>query len=178
MQARARKTTPTVARMAVQALSNERWGFTSNCFVCEPANAAGLRIPFEHDDEAGVVRATFALDDRFSGAPSYLHGGVTLAVLDEAMAWAAIAIGGKFALTKETTTKFGYGVKVGRTYTVESTVDANDGETMQTSARVLDEQGRACVTAAATFTVLGAAEAVDVLGVDDVGGDDASYLGG
>ena len=161
--------------MAVRALSNEQWGFTSNCFVCEPTNAAGLRIPFEHDDEAQVVRATFSLDDRFSGAPSYLHGGVTLAVLDEAMAWATIAIGGKFALTQETTTTFGYGVKVGRTYTVESTVVSNDGATMQTSARVLDEQGRPCVTASATFTVLGTAQALDVLGVDDVG-DDASYL--
>ncbi len=161
--------------MAIRALSNEQWGFTSNCFVCEPTNAAGLRIPFEHDDEAGVVRATFDLDGRFSGAPSYVHGGVTLAVLDEAMAWATIAIGGKFAVTSETTTKFGYGVRIGRTYTVEATVDSADADTMQTSARVLDERGRPCVTATATFTVLGAAQVVDVIGVDDLGAD-ASYV--
>lgn len=156
-------------------LTNERWGFTSNCFVCEPSNAAGLRIPFEHDDEADVVRARFTLDDRFSGAPSYLHGGVTLAVLDEAMAWAAIAVGGKFAVTTETSTSFGFGVKVGRTYVVEAAVDSNDGDTMRMSARVLDDQGRPCVTAAATFTVLGAAQAVDVLGADATG-DDRSFL--
>lgn len=161
--------------MAVHPLSNERWGFSSNCFVCEPSNAAGLRIPFEHDDEADVVRATFTLDDRFSGAPNYLHGGVTLAVLDEAMAWAAIAVGGKFAVTTDTSTSFGFGVKVGRTYVVEAAVDSSDGETMTTSARVLDDQGRSCVTAAATFTVIGAAQALEVLGSDAIG-DDRSFL--
>ena len=43
--------------MVTRPLENARWGFESNCFVCEPRNAAGLRIPFEHDDEAGVVLA-------------------------------------------------------------------------------------------------------------------------
>jgi acyl-coenzyme A thioesterase PaaI-like protein len=161
--------------MATRALTNEQWGFASNCFVCEPTNAAGLRIPFEHDEDAGLVRATFALDDRFSGAPAYVHGGVTLAVLDEAMAWATIAVGGKFAVTQETTTRFGHGVKVGRSYTVEATVDESDGETMQTSARVLDDQDRPCVTASATFMVLGAAQVVDAIGVEDLGAD-ASFL--
>ena len=157
--------------MATHPLTNERWGFSSNCFVCEPGNAAGLRIPFEHDDEADVVRASFTLDDRFSGAPAYIHGGVTLAVLDEAMAWATIAIGGRFAVTSETTTRFAYPIKVGRGYTVEARVDGGDGTTMRTSATVLDERGRPCVTADATFTVLGAAQVVDVIGVEDLGAD-------
>jgi uncharacterized protein (TIGR00369 family) len=157
--------------VATHRLTNEQWGFTSNCFVCEPKNAAGLRIPFDHDDVAGVVRADFSLDDRFSGAPTYVHGGVTLAVLDEAMAWATIAIGGKFAVTSETSTTFTYPVRVGRAYTVEATVASNDGTTMTTTATVLDDRRRPCVTAAATFTVLGAAQAVDVLGVDDLGPD-------
>lgn len=157
--------------MAIHRLTNEQWGFSSNCFVCEPKNAAGLRIPFDHDDEAGVVRATFTLDDRFSGAPAYVHGGVTLAVLDEAMAWATIAIGGKFAVTSETTTRFAHAVKLGRTYTVEAALDESDGTTMKTSASVFDEQRRPCVTAAASFTVLGAAHVVDALGVEHLGAD-------
>ena len=163
--------------MAVRPLTNEQWGFSSSCFVCEPTNAAGLRIPFEHDDDADVVRARFSLDGRFSGAPAYVHGGVTLAVLDEAMAWATIAVGGKFAVTSETSASFAHPVKVGRTYTVEATVDARDEATMQTSARVLDDRGRPCVTSRATFTVLGTAQVKDVIGVDDLG-DDAGYVSG
>ncbi len=136
--------------MAVHALENARWGFESNCFVCEPRNDAGLRIPFEHDDEAGVVRATFTLDDRFSGAPTYVHGGVVLSVLDEAMSWATIAIGGVFAVTSETSTRFLRPVRVGRDHAVE---------------------------ARATFVPLGPAQAVDAIGVA-LERDDARYVRG
>lgn len=161
--------------MTTRPLRNERWGFTSNCFVCETTNDAGLRMPFEHDDETDVVRARFTLDDRFSGAPSYVHGGITLAVLDEAMAWATIAIGGKFAVTGETTTRFLHPVKVGRTYRVEARLDEGGGERMRTSAVVLDERDRPCAEASADFIVLSAAQAVDAIG-QAAEGDDAAYV--
>jgi len=32
--------------MPLLSLTNDRWGFASNCFACEPTNEAGLRIPF------------------------------------------------------------------------------------------------------------------------------------
>ena len=99
--------------MALTRLHNEDWGFASNCFVCEPRNDGGLRIPFHHDSDRDVVVASFTLDDTFSGAPSYVHGGVSLAVLDEAQAWATIAVAGRFAVTTETTTRFLRPVLVG-----------------------------------------------------------------
>lgn len=161
--------------MTTLPLRNERWGFTSNCFVCEPTNDDGLRIPFEYDDEDDVVRARFTLDDAFSGAPSYLHGGIILAVLDEAMAWATIASGGKFAVTTETTTRFLHPVRVGRSYRVEARVDEPGEERMRTSAVVLDDKGRPCAEANADFAVLSAAQAVDAIGVEATG-DDASFV--
>ena len=163
--------------MAVRPLENARWGFESNCFVCEPRNAAGLRIPFEHDEEAGVVRAAFTLDDRFSGAPTYVHGGVVLAVLDEAMSWATIAIGGVFALTSETSTRFLRPVRVGRDHAVEARVDEAAEDRLETSASVLDGKRRVCAEARATFVPLGPAQAVDAIGVE-VTGDDARYVRG
>lgn len=72
----------------MERLENSRWGFESNCFVCEAANPAGLGVEFFADTDDDAVVADFSLDQRFSGAPSYVHGGVVLAVLDEAMAWA------------------------------------------------------------------------------------------
>jgi acyl-coenzyme A thioesterase PaaI-like protein len=77
--------------VTVIAIHNEDWGFESNCFVCEPKNGHGLRIPFFHDTDTDVVFADFELGRDFSGAPSLVHGGLLLAVLDEAMAWACIA---------------------------------------------------------------------------------------
>ncbi|MEL7208273.1 MAG: hypothetical protein AAGK32_08605, partial [Actinomycetota bacterium] len=67
-------------------LHNDDWGYDSNCYVCEPTNEGGLRIPFVADDEAELVRARFSLDETYSGAPSFVHGGVTGAILDEAQA--------------------------------------------------------------------------------------------
>jgi hypothetical protein len=55
--------------MPVERLENSRWGFGSNCFVCEPANARGMQVPFSHDTDRGVVFADFTLGPEFSGAP-------------------------------------------------------------------------------------------------------------
>ena len=92
--------------MPIERLENSRWGFGSKCFVCEPANPRGLQVPFSHDTDRGVVFADFTLGAEFSGAPTYVHGGATLALMDEGMSWATIALSKKFAFTKETSATF------------------------------------------------------------------------
>lgn len=57
------------------------------CFACGPDNPIGLRLCFEpHDD--GVV-ATVTLAPEFQGWAGIAHGGIAMALLDEAMAHAA-----------------------------------------------------------------------------------------
>ncbi|MDE0801702.1 MAG: PaaI family thioesterase [Acidimicrobiales bacterium] len=160
--------------MTITRLTNEQWGFTSNCFVCEPENGRGLRVPFFHDDERDVVSATFELSDAFSGAPSYLHGGVSLAVLDEVQAWATIAVAGKFAVTTKTSAEFLKPVRVGKEYTLEGAVTSTDGDTISTVGRILDHRGDERVRSESTFLVLSPAVAADAIG--EVTGDDRSYL--
>ncbi len=152
--------------VARRRLRNEQWGFESNCFVCEPSNQAGSRLPFEHDDELDAVVCEFTLDDRFSGAPRYLHGGVLLAVLDEAMAWATIALAGKFAVTEESTTTFSRPVKVDRPHTCVARVTGTDGERIATTATVADRFGQVCATSTATFHVLMPAQVEAAIGQD------------
>jgi acyl-coenzyme A thioesterase PaaI-like protein len=160
--------------MTVIRLHNEDWGFETNCFVCEPCNDQGLRIPFFHDTERDVVFAEFELGNGFSGAPTLVHGGVTLAVLDEAMAWACIAIGKRWAVTSETGTRFHRAVYVGKRYRVEAEVIGHDDPTsdattgtMHCTAQVLDRHDQVRAEAAATFTTLGAAEATRMGAVVD-----------
>lgn len=159
----------------MERLENSRWGFDSNCFVCEEANPDGLGIEFFADVDDGAVVADFCLDQRFSGAPSYVHGGVVLAVLDEAMAWATIALAGSFAVTKETTTRFRAPVRVGGAYRVRAAVDGDDGKDLQCSAEVTDGDGVLCATASATFVPLGPAQALDALGTTATG-DAAGFI--
>lgn len=157
--------------MTIERLSNERWGFASNCFVCETKNTAGLAIPFFHDTDTAMVFADFTLDDRFSGAPAYLHGGVTLAILDEAMAWAAIAVAGQWAVTHTISTTFEKPVRVGQAYRVEARIDESVDARVDARASILDARGTVRARSTATFVALGAAQAVDAIGTTPTGSD-------
>lgn len=157
-------------------LHNDDWGYETNCFVCERRNDDGLRIPFFHDTELGLVVAEFELGDAFSGAPTLVHGGVTLAILDEAMAWACIALGRQWAVTTDTSTRFHRAVRVGGRYRVEAEVVDHVDTTMRTAARVLDRRDVVRAEATATFTTLGEAQAVRLAGGAELVGHHREYV--
>jgi acyl-coenzyme A thioesterase PaaI-like protein len=159
----------------IERLENSRWGFGTNCFVCEPSNARGLQVPFSHDTDRGIVFADFTLGAEFSGAPTYVHGGATLALIDEGMSWATIALSKKFAFTKETSATFDWPVRVDRSYRLEVRVVDEDERRILTEAVVLDAKQRPCVTARAEMAVLSAAQAADAIGAEP-GADQQQYL--
>lgn len=161
----------------LKRLHNDDWGIETNCFVCEPTNAAGLQIPFFHDTDRDVVSAEFELSRSFSGAPAMVHGGVTLALLDEAMAWACIAVGHQWAVTTQTATRFDRAVYVDRPYRVEAEVTGRDETTMTCRAVVLDRHAQIRAEARATFTTLGEAQATR-LGGTSLSDDHRTYLDG
>jgi uncharacterized protein (TIGR00369 family) len=160
--------------MAIRALDNAAWGFESNCFVCAPGNERGLRLAYAHDDSTGAVTAAFQLGEEYSGAPRYVHGGVLLAVLDEAMAWAAIAEAGRFAVTQSTAATFHRGVRVGEPHTVEATVVDAGEEAVTARSSIADARGHRCVEAHARLAPMSPRLARAAIG--DVSGDDARYL--
>jgi uncharacterized protein (TIGR00369 family) len=147
--------------MALIRLSNEQWGFSSNCFVCEPTNPVGLRQLFFHDTDAGLVVADVMLDAGHSGAPAYVHGGVQLALLDEAMAWATIAITGQFAVTVSFASQFHHPMRIDKPYRLDASIDHRTDSTVEASARIVDDRQRVRTSASATLVVLSAAQAVD-----------------
>ncbi|MEL6892405.1 MAG: PaaI family thioesterase [Actinomycetota bacterium] len=152
--------------MARIRLHNDDLGYATNCFVCEQRNSSGLQIPFFHDTERNVVVADFELDHRFSGAPTMLHGGVVLAVLDEAMAWACIAIGRQWAVTSTTSTDFHRAVYVDKPHMVEAEIVEQTDAVITTEARILNAKGVVRAEGRATFTPLGEAEIKRAAGVD------------
>ena len=162
--------------MALKELDPNAYGFPTQCFVCELDNPRGLRIPFRYDDETGLVHAEFTLGPEYSGAPKFVHGGVVVAVLDEAMAWAAIASAGKFAVMRETTTTFEHGVLVGAPHRVEAEVQTAGTIRMEASARVVNEEGKRCARARARMIILSPDSAKDAIG--SVEGDSTKFLRG
>jgi uncharacterized protein (TIGR00369 family) len=160
--------------MAVRPLSNAAWGFESNCFVCEPTNPKGLGIPFFHDEDAGLVTAELRLGSELSGAPHYVHGGVLLAILDEAMAWAAIALSGRFAVVQSTATTFDRPVRIDEAQRVEATIQDHSDTAVTARAHIADAAGRRCAEARARLVVLSTAAAGPAIGPVD--GADIRYL--
>jgi len=64
--------------MPVRTLDPRAYGFPTRCFVCEPDNAQGLRIPYTYDDEARVVSAEFTLGPEYSGTTAVPPAGAGL----------------------------------------------------------------------------------------------------
>jgi acyl-coenzyme A thioesterase PaaI-like protein len=60
---------------------------TDQCYVCGQANQKGLRIPFHQDGPQGA-QAQYVTRTELDGWPGVLHGGITFALMDEALAWA------------------------------------------------------------------------------------------
>ena len=162
--------------MGVRLLENSAWGFDSNCFVCEPTNARGLRIPFAYDDESCLVTAELCLGPEHSGVPRYVHGGVVLAILDEAMAWASIASAGRFAVVHQTATTFDRPVRVGQPYRVEASVEAASDVAVTARARIVsaDGAGRLCARAHARLVVMTPEAASAAVG--ELTDDEARFL--
>ena len=143
--------------MTRRRLTNDAWGVDSCCYVCEASNDEGLRLAFWADDERSVVEADLSLPIAYSGAPAVVHGGLSLAVLDEAQAWATIAFGGWFAVTTETGARFHQPVWVDHEHRVEGWITSHNGDTFTTAGRIVDARGTECVTATATFLAIGEA---------------------
>lgn len=162
--------------MALHPLENTAFGFPSECFVCDPANPAGLRLRFTHDDEADKVFSEFTLGPGYSGAPRFVHGGLVLAILDEAMAWAAIAIARKFAVSRTSKASFRRPVLVDAPHRVEAVVEGHDEASVTARAQVLNPDGKRCAEASARLVVLSEKTARAAIGPDLAGND--SYLRG
>jgi acyl-coenzyme A thioesterase PaaI-like protein len=73
----------------IRNLLVERGDNTDQCYVCGQANQKGLRIPFCQDGPHGA-QAQYVTRRELDGWPGVLHGGITFALMDEALAWALL----------------------------------------------------------------------------------------
>ncbi|TMD04806.1 MAG: PaaI family thioesterase [Chloroflexi bacterium] len=144
----------------MRRLLTSTYGFESDCWVCEPSNPVGLRVPFHHDEEAHTVTATLTLGEHHSGAPHTVHGGLLAALCDDAMAWTAIAEARRFALTAETRLSYVAPVPVGEELTVTARLIGRHGRQLWLMAEVRSG-GAVCVRAESRALATGDELSVD-----------------
>lgn len=152
--------------MSRRRLTNDNWGLESNCFVCEASNRSGLQLEIHADDERRLVDADVVLGDAYSGAPAVVHGGISLAILDEVQAWAVIALGRQWAVTVETSARFLHPVWVDKPYRAVGRLTGHEEDRYLTTGWMLDADGEICVESTSVFQAIGEATAVAMAGSD------------
>jgi len=104
-----------------------------------------------------------------------VHGGVSLAVLDQAMAWVTIAVGGAFPLTRETTRRFHQPLTVGKRHHVKAWISGTDGDRILTEAEIVNDDGQLCVSSHAIFAALDLETASEAAGAR-IEGDNLDFV--
>jgi acyl-coenzyme A thioesterase PaaI-like protein len=84
---------------------------TKDCYVCGPENPLGLKIKFVADGPNGT-RAEYTARAEHCGWPGLLHGGITFALMDEALAY-ALYMHGLYGVTAKVETRFRAPIAVG-----------------------------------------------------------------
>ncbi|MEO6912665.1 MAG: PaaI family thioesterase [Candidatus Baltobacteraceae bacterium] len=107
-----------------------------NCFACGADNPIGMHLKFERTGE-GSVRSRVELGSQFQGWQGIAHGGIAMALLDEAMAHAAAAAGHR-GVTASMQLRFRRPVPLGHAVLVEGRVNWIRRNVLGLSARVSD----------------------------------------
>jgi len=125
------------------------------CFACGPENPIGMHLQFERS--ADGVRARATLGEQFQGWRGIAHGGIALALLDEAMAHAA-GYAGYRGVTGSMNARFRKPVPVGAPIEIEGKIKWMRRNVLEIEASVRDAGGSVLVEAEGRFVAKGRVE--------------------
>jgi uncharacterized protein (TIGR00369 family) len=125
---------------------------TDRCFGCGQQNPGGLKLRFRLEDES--VKAEFTPSTTHEGYPGYLHGGITCALLDEAMGWAAYHLSsGALAATARLQIKFRRPLLIGESLTVAASITRKSTRHLWTEATIKRRDGKVAAEATAIMSI-------------------------
>jgi acyl-coenzyme A thioesterase PaaI-like protein len=131
-----------------------------NCFACGPTNPIGLRVHFDRADDAEGVLARLTLAPEYQGWRGIAHGGIVMALLDEAMAHAA-GFAGHRGVTATVSVRFRKPVPLEQPIEVRGRVTWQRRNVLGVEANVLDAAGGVLAHAEGSFVSRGRLEAAE-----------------
>ncbi len=134
-----------------ELLKNEQGSF-NGCFGCGTDNDVGLRLDFEREGDAVVSRLT--IDSRYAGYEKFAHGGIVATLLDEAMGWAMINIGGSYGVTSNLNVRYRRPVFVDRPVVLRAALVHREGTMMTLESSIEDARGRLLASAVGEWVVV------------------------
>lgn len=109
-----------------------------DCVICGQEHPTGMRLRFTVDETG--AEANWTVHARFQGFRGVLHGGLVLALMDDAM-WYAIYGRGGVTLTAEATVRYKRRVEVGLPLTVRGYVREHRGRLWTCFAELVHTEG-------------------------------------
>ena len=116
-------------------------GTFDGCYGCGPKNSRGLRLEFSRDADDTVVAHTTPTAE-LAGYRDFVHGGVIAAILDEAMGWALLHVGGRYGVTQSLRIDYRRPARIGRPLSVRAKMGSLRPRTAAVSATLRDGRGR------------------------------------
>src|SRR5215472_10226872 len=128
-----------------------------NCFACGPENPIGMHLHFDRAEPEGV-RCNALLASQFQGWRGIAHGGIVMALLDEAMAHAA-GYAGHRGVTASANVRFRKPVLLETSLEVRGRVTWQRRNVLGVEAEVCDASGDVLVQCAGHVVSRGPLEA-------------------
>jgi uncharacterized protein (TIGR00369 family) len=123
------------------------------CFGCGGANARGMKLAFEQDDERQRIVGRFRLGEEYQGGSGFLHGGIIALLLDEAMGKAS-RFCGEPAVTAELRVEYKKPIRANSEIIVEGFVTRREGRQLYHQGEIRNEAGDLLARGEGRFVVI------------------------
>jgi uncharacterized protein (TIGR00369 family) len=140
-----------------------RW--PGSCFGCSPNNPHGLKLRFRHAERGCVTRCS--IPDSLCGFDGLAHGGILSTILDETAAWALFAHLGRFAVTRELTTRFIKPVATNTDIIAEGRVVSHDKIKAQVHCSIRSPEGVLLTEAESGWVFVKTSRIASMAGVEE-----------
>ena len=118
------------------------------CFGCGSLNPQGLHLDFKMEE--GEVKAVFTPQAEHQGFPGYMHGGLVMTMMDEAMGW--VTIGQRvWAVTAKVNVRFREPVPLSQPVIVSAAIEKNRRRWLTVRAEVRSREGEILAEAEGIF---------------------------
>lgn len=134
---------------------------SEGCYGCGVENASGLKLQFTPDGESGCT-ATYTARREHEGWSGILHGGVTFALMDEALGW-ALYLNGLSGVTARVEVRFRKPIPVATKLVIRAWMTGRRGRIVTARADIREDSAerRLLSEADATMYLMTPAETKD-----------------
>jgi uncharacterized protein (TIGR00369 family) len=126
---------------------------TNTCFGCGGANAHGMKLAFEQDDERRRIVGRFRIGTEYEGGSGFLHGGIIALLLDEAMG-KACRFHGEHAVTADLRIEYLRPIRSEQDIVVEGFVARREGRQLYHEGEIRDVKGVVLARGQGRFVVI------------------------